>query len=76
MSGLSDANRGLVLRLMGPEGEDLGVVDAGAALDRAKELDLDLVLIDEATIRPTYRILDYGKWKFELHRRGDDQHRG
>ncbi len=70
-----DASR-LSVRVFGPDGEDLGVVTAVAALDRARRLDLDLIPMDEATVPPTYRILDYGKWKYEQYRNGDRKQSG
>ena len=62
------------MRLFGPDGEALGVVTSVAALDLAKRLDLDLVPMDEATVPPTYRVLDYGRWRYEQYRnRGPKQ---
>ncbi len=67
----ADASRELSTRLFAPDGEDLGVVTAVAALDLARRLDLDLIPTDEAPfLRP---IASWITWKYEQYRNGDPQ---
>lgn len=46
-------------------GENLGVIKTYAALKKAEELQLDLVLISDKAIPPVAKIIDYGKYRFE-----------
>ena len=54
------------MRLIGPEREQLGVVSLEDALRRAEEADLDLVEIAPTAAPPVCRIMNYGKYLFEL----------
>lgn len=53
------------MRLIGPTGEQIGVVDTGDALAAARENDLDLVLIAESSDPPVAKIMDFGKRLYE-----------
>lgn len=53
------------VRLIGSDGEQLGIVPVKEALDRAAEFDLDLVEVSPNSRPPVCRILDYGKFKYE-----------
>jgi translation initiation factor IF-3 len=53
------------VRLLGPEGEQLGVMSTREALQRAKEAELDLVLVAPNAEPPVCKIVDYGKHKYE-----------
>ena len=53
------------VRLIGPTGEQIGVVDTGDALAAARENDLDLVLIAESSDPPVAKIMDFGKRLYE-----------
>ncbi len=57
------------VRLVGPEGEQLGIMDSAAALDLAYQKNLDLVLIAPKAEPPVCKVMDYGKYKFELAKR-------
>ena len=57
------------VRLIGPDGAQLGVVSAKEALAMADEHNLDLVKIAPQAKPPVCRIMDYGKHKFELAKR-------
>ena len=57
------------IRLIGPDGSQLGVVSAKEALAIADEHNLDLVKIAPQAKPPVCRIMDYGKHKFELAKR-------
>ena len=47
----------------------LGVMSARAALELAEQADLDLVKISPNAVPPVCKIMDYGKFKFELLKR-------
>jgi translation initiation factor IF-3 len=53
------------VRLVGADGQQIGVVDAREALRQARELDLDLVEVAPQANPPVCRIMDYGKFKYE-----------
>jgi len=53
------------VRLIGPEGEQLGIMSSEDALKAAEERDLDLVKIAPGSVPPVCRIMDYGKFRFE-----------
>jgi len=57
------------VRLIGPEGEQVGIVPTNEALSRARELGLDLVEVSPNSRPPVCRILDFGKYKYELSKR-------
>jgi translation initiation factor IF-3 len=53
------------VRLIGAEGEQLGILDTAEALQRAQEADLDLVEVAPNSKPPVTRLLDYSKYKYE-----------
>ena len=53
------------VRLIGSEGEQLGIMSAAAALKIAEENELDLVKIAPGSNPPVCKIMDYGKFRFE-----------
>src|SRR5262245_37845788 len=53
------------VRLIGADGEQLGVVPTAQALEKAKEAGLDLVEVAADERPPVCKILDYGKLRFE-----------
>jgi translation initiation factor IF-3 len=53
------------VRLIGAEGEQLGVVEINEALKRAQDADLDLVEVAPNSKPPVTRLLDYSKYKYE-----------
>jgi translation initiation factor IF-3 len=53
------------VRLIGEDGEQLGVVATERALEMAEEADLDLVEVAPQAKPPVCRIMDYGKYLFE-----------
>src|SRR5690606_9333812 len=54
------------VRLIGSDGAQVGIVDTRDALRMAREEDLDLVLVGEQAQPPVARLMDYGKYRFEL----------
>lgn len=57
------------VRLVGSEGEQLGLVSSQKALELADEQGLDLVKIAAAAVPPVCKIMNYGKFKFEQTKR-------
>ena len=53
------------VRLIGDEGEQLGIMSAAEALKIATERELDLVKIAPGSNPPVCKIMDYGKFRFE-----------
>ena len=53
------------VRLIGAEGEQLGIVEIADALKRAQDADLDLVEVAPGSKPPVTRLLDYSKYKYE-----------
>ena len=53
------------MRLVGADGEQIGVVASTEALRMARDLDLDLVEVAPQANPPVCRIMDYGKFKYE-----------
>ncbi|XTI73755.1 translation initiation factor IF-3 [Acidithiobacillus sp. AC3] len=57
------------VRLIGDEGEQLGIVPLHEALAAAEEADLDLVEIAPQAVPPVCRVMDYGKFRFQESKR-------
>ncbi len=57
------------IRLVGEDGEQLGIMPAKDAMKLAKEANLDLVKISPTAKPPVCKIIDYGKYKYEMARR-------
>src|ERR1700744_5374837 len=53
------------VRVLGPEGENFGVLPIAEALAKSKELGLDLIEISPNANPPVAKITDYGKFKYE-----------
>jgi translation initiation factor IF-3 len=57
------------VRLIGEDGEQLGIMSAKDALKLAKEANLDLVKIAPTAKPPVCKIIDYGKYRYEMARK-------
>lgn len=57
------------IRLIGEDGEQLGIMTAKDALKLAKDANLDLVKIAPTAKPPVCKIVDYGKYRYEQARR-------
>ncbi len=53
------------MRLVGPDGAQIGITPLPEALRMAQELELDLVEVADKANPPVCRIMDYGKYKYE-----------
>ncbi len=60
------------IRLIGEEGEQLGVMSARQAMHLAEEAGLDLVEIAPLAKPPVCRIMDYGKFKYQEAKRAHE----
>ena len=54
------------VRLIAADGEQVGIVDTRDALQRARDEELDLVLVGEQASPPVAKLLDYGKYRYEM----------
>ena len=66
---INDRIRAPEIRLIGAEGENVGVVTPSRALAMAEEAGLDLVEISPNATPPVCKIMDYGKYKYEQQKR-------
>ncbi|MBQ9484255.1 MAG: translation initiation factor IF-3 [Ruminiclostridium sp.] len=66
---INDEIREKEVRVIGAEGEQLGVMSSADALAKAEEANLDLVLIAPQGNPPVCRIMNYGKYRFEQAKR-------
>jgi translation initiation factor IF-3 len=57
------------VRLIGSNGEQLGIMSARDAMKIAREAELDLVKIAPTAKPPVCKIIDYGKYKYEMARK-------
>ena len=57
------------LRLIGQDGDQIGVKSKREALEMAERVDLDLVVVAPNAKPPVARIMDYGKYKFEQQKK-------
>jgi len=57
------------LRLIGADGQQIGIVSSTEALQKAQEAGLDLVEISPAAVPPVCRIMDFGKFQYEESKR-------
>lgn len=53
------------IRLIGGEGEQIGIIDTRDAMNMAREKGLDLVMVSPQAVPPVCRLLDYGRFRYE-----------
>jgi translation initiation factor IF-3 len=63
------------VRLVAPDGEQIGIKPLPEALAMARELELDLVEVADKANPPVCRIMDYGKYKYEAAQRAKESRR-
>ena len=66
---VNDKIRAPEIRLIGADGENVGVVSPARAMDLADEAGLDLVEISPNANPPVCKIMDFGKFKYEQQKR-------
>lgn len=57
------------VRVVGEDGEQLGIMDTAVALQKAYDQGVDLVMMAPNAVPPVCRIMDYGKFRFEKEKR-------
>ncbi len=72
---INDRIRAREVRLVDPDGEQLGIKLLPEALTIARQLDLDLVEVAPGATPPVCRIMDYGKFKFDAAQRAKESRR-
>jgi translation initiation factor IF-3 len=63
------------IRVIGPNGEQIGILSIEQALERASEAGLDLVEVAPNSEPPVCRIMDYGKFVFEQNKKAQSSRR-
>jgi translation initiation factor IF-3 len=66
---VNDRIKAIEIRLIGADGENAGVVSPAKAMAMADEAGLDLVEISPNAAPPVCKIMDFGKYKYELQKR-------
>ena len=69
---VNDAVRFPQVRLIGPDGEQLGIMSSREAQMKANALDLDLLCVAPGANPPVCRILNYSKYKFEQQKKAKE----
>ena len=72
---INDRIRARDVRLVDPEGQQLGISPLPEALAIARQLDLDLVEVAPLANPPVCRIMDYGKYKFDEAQKAKESRR-
>ena len=57
------------MRVIGPEGENWGVIPLSEALERAREVGLDLIEISPNAVPPVAKVMEYGKFQYEQQKK-------
>jgi translation initiation factor IF-3 len=60
------------VQLVGPEGENIGIVPIRVALQKSMDMQLDLLCVSPQAQPPVCRIVNYGKFKFEKDKKAKD----
>lgn len=66
---INEKIRAKEVRLIGEHGEQIGIMSAREAQLKAREADLDLVMVSPNAHPPVCKIIDYGKYRYELARK-------
>ena len=69
---MNEGIRAREVRVIGPEGENFGIMQTRDALAKARELDFDLIEISPNANPPVAKITDYGKFKYEQKKKEKD----
>ncbi|WP_420621009.1 translation initiation factor IF-3 [Candidatus Poriferisocius sp.] len=72
---MNDRIRAREVRLVGEDGQQIGIRQLPEALDMASEAGLDLVEVADKANPPVCRIMDYGKYKYEAAQRAKESRR-
>ena len=69
---MNDDIRAEEVRLITQNGENKGIISTEEALNMADEAELDLVLINPNQDPPVAKIMDFGKYKYEIEKRAKE----
>ena len=69
---INDAIRAKELRVIGPDGENLGVLTLSAAQKEADKAKLDLIEISPNAKPPVAKIMDFGQYRYETKRKASE----
>jgi translation initiation factor IF-3 len=69
---INEKIRAKEVRLIAEDGQQLGIVPVSEALRLSKEQELDLVEISPKTVPPVCKIMDYGKYKYQIAKKAHD----
>ncbi len=69
---INQAIKASELRVIGAEGENLGVISRSEALRAAEEANLDLIEISPTAVPPVAKIMDYGKYQYEIKKKAKE----
>lgn len=69
---MNEGIRARELRVIGPNGENFGILPTREALDKASSIGLDLIEISPNATPPVAKITDYGKFKYEQKKKEKD----
>ncbi len=69
---INEQIRARQVRLIDGDGQQQGIVDVKEALQQAKDADLDLVLVGETAQPPVAKMMDYGKYRYELQQQAKE----
>ncbi|HVV38887.1 MAG TPA: translation initiation factor IF-3 [Candidatus Paceibacterota bacterium] len=61
--------RAAEVRVIGPEGENIGVIPLSEAIQRAQDAGLDLIEISPNAVPPVAKIMEYGKFQYEQQKK-------
>jgi translation initiation factor IF-3 len=66
---INEAIRAREVRLIGPNGDQVGVKSKQEAMEMAETANLDLVMVSPTAKPPVCRIMDFGKFKYEQQKK-------
>ncbi len=69
---INEKIRAREVRLISDDGKQLGIVPTIEAIRLAKEQELDLVEVSPKTVPPVCKIMDYGKFKYQIAKKAHD----
>lgn len=69
---INEKIRADVVRLIGPDGEQVGIVGVPDALNYADRLNLDLVEVAPMANPPVCKVMDYGKYRYEQEQKAKE----
>ncbi len=69
---INQAIKAKELRVIGAEGENLGVISLKEALSHAEAANLDLIEISPTAVPPVAKVMDYGKYQYELKKKAKE----